>query len=162
MLRPTNGRAFSATQKPEESRDAMTDLEKMKQWLQTYPGLEELSVDYVEDRPGQTGLFFQGMEELSRRKDILGNCWIACRYRFILQRKVLFQQDLTAEAQWLLEFQNWVQQQCLAGLAPKFGDEEAGENILAQKGSLQGVSSQGIATYTVTLVADFEKVYWVS
>ena len=138
----------------------MTHLEKMKQWLQTCPHLAgEMLVDYVEDRPDCTGLFFQGMEELSRRKDILGNCWIACRYRFTLQRKVLFQQDMTAEAQWLLAFQNWVQEQCLLGLAPRFGDEQAEETILTQKGGLQGVSSRGIATYTVTLIADFVKVY---
>ena len=136
----------------------MTDLERVRQWIMTYPQWEDtLTVDFVETGTGKAGLFPLGLEERERREDVLGNVQVACRYHFALYRRTQGQQDCTANAQWLLAFQNWVQQQSVAGLAPHFGDMPARERIQAQKGTLKERAQTG--TYTVTLIADFIKVY---
>lgn len=139
----------------------MTDLEKMQQWLQSYPGWEEnLAVNFVEAEPGNTGLFPTGPEEVSRQQDVLGNLKITCRYRFTLYRRTAGRTDSAYNAQWLLDFQHWVQQQSAAGLAPCFGDVPEQERIYAKGGALQKASLTGV--YAVTLVADFMKVYEVA
>ena len=141
----------------------MTDLERLRQWLQGYPNWEEsLQVDFAEVRPGNAGLFPNGLEETGRREDVLGNVQIDCRYRFVLYRHTAGQADGTANAQWLLDFQNWVQQQSAVGLAPHFGDVPSRERMQAQKGTLKEVSQAGTGTYMVTLIADFRKVYEVN
>lgn len=133
----------------------MTALEKMQQWLQTYPGWQDtLQIDLTEPAPGNAGLFCEGLEERARQADILGNLQITCRYRFTLYRRVGRDSD---EAQWLLDFQNWVQQQSALGLAPHFGDIPRLEQIQAQKGTLKDRGQTGL--YAVTLTADFTKVY---
>lgn len=136
----------------------MTDLEKLRQWLLTFPKWEDsLQVEYTEAEPGSAGLFPLGLEEISRREDVLGNVQVACRYRFSLYRRTTRQQEVNA--QWLLEFQNWVQQQSTAGLTPQFGDVPSQERMQAQKGALKERSQTGM--YVVTLTADFMKVYEV-
>ena len=163
MQRLTDGKESSATQKRAESREIMTDLEKLKQWLVTYPGWEDtLAVDFTEAAPGNAGLFPAGLEEIERQEDILGNLQVHCRYRFVLYRKTMGQADGTANAQWLLAFQNWVQQQCAAGQNPHFGDVPDKERMQAQKGSLTASSGVGTVTYAVTLIADFIKKYEVN
>lgn len=133
----------------------MTDLEKMQQWLRSYPGWKDhLQIDATEPAPGNTGLFCDGLEERTRQADILGNLQIACRYRFTLCRRVGHDE---AEAQWLLDFQNWVQRQNALGLAPRFGDVPRLERMEAQKGTLKDRGST--ALYTVTLTADFTRIY---
>lgn len=135
----------------------MTDLEKMQQWLQTYPGWQDtLQVDITEPAPGNAGLFCEGLEERSRQEDVLGNLQIACRYRFTLYRQVSRDGDAEAAA-WLLDFQNWAQQQSALGLAPHFGDIPYLEQLQAQKGTLKDRGQTGL--YAVTLTADFTRIY---
>lgn len=139
----------------------MTELDKMRQWLQSYPGWQDtLQVDFTEPAPGNAGLFSEGLEERSRQEDILGNLHIACRYRFALYWRRPGRTDGRDDAQWLLDFQNWVQQQNAAGLTPHFGDVLSRERLQAQKGALQNASQTG--TYKLTLIADFMKVYEVN
>lgn len=157
MQRSLSGREAIATQRPEESRLFMKDLEKMQQWLQSYPGWEDtLQVDITEPAPGNAGLFTEGLEVLSRKEDILGNVQLTCRYRFTLYRRVA-RDNGASNARWLLDFQNWVQQQSALGLAPQFGDEPHLEQIQARKGALKERGQTGI--YTVTLLADFTREY---
>ena len=163
MRQFTAGKVSSVTQKPVESREDMTDLEKLRQWLLTYPDWEDtLCVDFTEAAPGNTGLFPAGMEEVRRQEDILGNLQLQCRYRFLLYRKTTGQADGTVNAQWMMNFQNWVQKQCATGQNPHFGDMPDRERIQAQKGSLKAASHVGTGTYTVTLIADFIKKYEVN
>ena len=139
----------------------MQELEKLRNWLLTYPNWGEsglIYVDYTDAVPG-LGLFPAGLEELSRKTDVLGNVTVRCRYNFALYRVTAAQEDKTEDAQWLLSFQQWVQQQSIAGLAPKFGDVPAAEQLRAQKGKLKEASQAGTATYVVTLIADFTKIY---
>lgn len=140
----------------------MTDLEKVQAWLLTYPQWEEgklLYVDYTDAVPGNTGLYPGGLEEVSRKSDVLGNVTVQNRYHFALYRVVTAAEDNAANAQWLMEFQKWVQGQSAAGLAPQFGDEPARERIRAEKGKLKEVSQTGTGTYVVTLTAEFVKYY---
>lgn len=136
------------------------DLEKLRTWLSTYPHWEDtLQVDYTQGRPGVTGLLPKGCEEISRLEDVLGNLQIGCRYHFTLLWQMTGQGDEGENARRLLDFQNWVREQSVLGLAPRFGDVPARERIRAEKGGY--TSGAQIVTYTVTLIADFMKVYEV-
>ena len=133
--------------------------EKLRKWLLGFPGWgEEPSLDFVEDGPGNTGLFPTGLEETGRRTDLIGNLQVDYRFRFALYRRMLPGQD---SARWLLDFQDWVQQQNAAGLTPHFGDVLDWERIQVQKGSLQEASRLKEGLCTVTLLADFVKEYEV-
>ena len=139
----------------------MTDLEKLYRWLREYPewnGL--LQVDRLEDESDGIGIFPKGLEELSRQEDVQGNVSIACRYRFDLLRRVHHQPDSKTNAQWLLDFQNWVQQQSVDGKTPRFGDVPEAEKMRAEKGTLQNHAITD--TFAVTLIAEFMKVYEVN
>jgi len=142
----------------------MDVLQRVKQWLATYPGWGEamVYVDYLDAAPVNGGLYPQGLEELERTEDVLGNVTISCRYRFLLYRVTSGQQENGENAGWLLDFQQWVQQQSISGLAPRFGDVSNRERIRAEKGKLQEASQVGTGTYGVTLIADFRKVYEVN
>ena len=162
MRKGSGGKTPSVIRKREEGKCVMTDLDKLRQWLMTYPGWDgELQVDFVDPEPGNAGLFPEGLEETEHKEDILGNLQIFCRYRFVLYRQMAGQQDGTHNAQWLLAFQNWVQQQSAEGLAPQFGDVPERERLQARSGALKKADQVGTGTYTVTLIAEFMKVYEV-
>lgn len=132
----------------------MKDLEKLRRWLLTFPGWPgELSVDKMQ-AGSATGLFPLGLEETDRKEDFLGNAQAVCRYRFALYTRLNPGQDC---AQWLLDFQNWVQQQSIAGLAPRFGDIPHAERLQAREGVCKDPGVLG--TYAVTLIADFVREY---
>jgi len=139
----------------------MTDLEKLRQWLVTYPKWDEaqLHIDYTDALPGNLGLYPAGLEEVSRREDVLGGITVKNRYHFALYRVAAKQEDNEANALWLLEFQKWVQSQSTAGLAPHFGDEPKQERLRAEKGKLKEASQTGTGIYVVTLTAEFIKYY---
>ena len=138
----------------------MDELEKVRRWVQTFPQWEEqLHIDYTGAVPGNAGLFPVGMEEVGRREDVLGNVTVSCRCRFSLYRVTTGQGDNTHNAQWLLDFQNWIQAQSAAHLAPAFGDEPAREQIRAEKGRLKNASQTGTGIYAVELTAEFVKKY---
>ena len=127
----------------------VTALEELKSWLSTYPGWEM----------GYHGPFPKVFEETSRREDVLGNNLVGCRYEVTLFWETMGQGDEAENARRLLDFQKWVQQQSMSGHAPHFGDVPARERIRAEKGGLT-VGTQTV-TYTITLIADFMKVYEV-
>lgn len=134
-------------------------LEKMIAWLKTCPVCEgTLYVDYTDGVPGSAGLYPAGVEEISRREDVLGNVQVWYKAHFELHRITAGQQDNTENAAWLLQFQDWVRQQCRAGLAPTFGDEPAREHIRAEKGKLKTASQTGTGIYTVQLTAEYTKI----
>ena len=103
------------------------------------------------------GLAYEGFS--IRREDLLGNVTVGYRCRFALYRVTAGGCENGENAQWLLEFQRWVQAQSAAGLAPTFGDDPARERIRAEKGRLYQASQPGTGTYTVTLTADYVKHY---
>ena len=134
-------------------------LEKMESWLQTFPGWEDvLHFDYADGIPGSGGLYPRGVEELSRREDVLGNTVVRCRVTFLLRRTACPGKD---SARWLLELQKWVMEQDLLGLTPKFGDEPRTERLRAEQGKLEKSFQVGSGFYTVLLHAEFTKIYEV-
>lgn len=140
----------------------MNALEKVRQWVQTFPKWEAGSLLYIDHTaavPGNTGLYPMGMEVVQTHEDILGGITARCRYRFSLYRVTASQEDREEDALWLMEFQAWVQQQSLMGLAPTFGDEPAREQIRAEKGRLKEGSQTGTGVYAVELIAEFVKKY---
>ena len=130
----------------------MSALDKLQVWLSTYPRWETSQTNIC--------VLPKRMEETSRREDVLGNTLVGCRYYATLFWEMAGQGDDGKNAERLLDFQNWVQGQSVSGLAPRFGDVPAREKIRAEKGGL--TPGAQIVTYTLTLIADFMKVYEVN
>ena len=144
----------------------MTALEKIREWIKEYPGyddLREFSVDYTEATPANGGLMPVGLTELRRDEDILGNVTITNQYSFTLY--FVFTKspgdDAGAEynAQWIMNFQSWVQERAARRQTPIFGDDVKKEIIRAQNGTLLGANEEGTAVYTVQLTVQFIKFY---
>ncbi len=130
----------------------MTELETITRWLKTFPlwGEQSLAVDYVDALPGCAGLYPQGLEEISRQRDILGNVTVHNRLQF-----VLYQVCAGENSGWLLAMQDWIQAQSMAGSVPQFGHRTV--SITAQKGRLHSVKQTGICKYTALLTVEFIK-----
>ena len=60
----------------------MEILEKLQQFLLGFPGLEDLSADFTQDGPGNSGLFPAGLKETDRYMDLVGNLQITCQCLF--------------------------------------------------------------------------------
>lgn len=144
----------------------MTDLEKLRSWIQTYPGQEALAgyrIDMLDQIPLQGSIAPSGLVEISRREDILGNLRVENQYNFGIY--YVFQKDsqddagATENARWVMDFQNWVQKQSALHLTPTFGDEPRTERMTAQNGSIYAADEEGTAIYMVQLSASFTKIY---
>ena len=132
----------------------MTALEKMKNWLQTFPLWQgNLQIDTNGANPGDLGLFPQGVQEISRKTDVSGNVTVENRLRFFLHRLAPLGQE--NNALWLLKLQEWIQQQSTEGLAPRLGDDPARERIRAEKGRLVSAPHSAVGRYTVEITADY-------
>ena len=133
----------------------MEMLEKLRQFLLGFSGWdEEPSGDFGEDGPGQTGLFPLSQEEIARRKDLVGNVRAEYLARFTLRRRLRPGLD---GAQWLLDFERWLQEQEAAGLTPRFGDVPVAEKLRLAKGEFQQIPRLGTGLCTVTLAVEFIK-----
>lgn len=146
----------------------MTALEKIREWIKTYPGysaLQEFNVDYTDAKPANGGLMPGGLTEISRKEDVLGNVTVTNQYSFTLYFVFLKSpgDGVGAEenAQWLMDFQDWVQAQSVTGAAPVFGDDRRKETIKAQNGTLLGTDEEGTAVYTAQMSVQFIKFYQI-
>ena len=146
----------------------MTDLEKIKRWLGTYPGYDILSrfrVDYTDQVPANAGIFPGGLVEIERREDLLGNVTVSNQYNFALYYVLAKADDddagATENADWIMDFQRWVQNQSVRRLAPRFGNTDTRESIQAQNGVLYEQEDEGVAVYMVQLSVQFETFYEV-
>ena len=83
----------------------MEILEKLRQFLLGFPSLADLSADFTQDGPGNSGLFPGGVTEVKRRCDLLGNTYMTYECLFTLYKRLEPGQDSN---QWLLDFQSWV------------------------------------------------------
>ena len=136
----------------------MEQLEKLRRWLQRFPlwGNAKLYIDSLPVGLGNMGLYPMGVELLERREDLLGNVRTRLRQRFILYRNVSPGED---QGLWLLQLQQWVADQWVQGLAPRFGDDPDGESVRAEKGALKEVTAAGTAVYTVSITVEYVKMY---
>ena len=146
----------------------MTDLEKVRTWLGTYPGIQamlSLKVDYFDADPANGSIAPGGLVEISRTEDILGNVTVENQYNFALYFMLLKSPgddaDATENADLLMDFQSWVQEQSVRRLAPVFGDDPKRETVKAQNGAIIEASPEGVALYMVQLSINFIKHYEV-
>lgn len=147
----------------------MTDLEKIRQWLGSYPGFDILSafqVDYTSQVPGCGGLFPSGLVELNRRRDILGGVTVENQYNFaiyyLLEKAPGDDAGAADNAAWVMDFQRWVQRESVLGRVPRFGNTAARETARAENGTLYevvGEGKEGTALYSVQLSVRFEVRY---
>lgn len=146
----------------------MTPLEKIREFIESYPGHESINrfrVDYTDQIPFNGGIFPSGLVEVSRRRDILGNSTVTNQYNFglyyVFEKSPGDDVGATENADWVMDFQEWVQQQSIMGAAPAFGDEPWSETITAQNGVLYDSDEEGTAVYMVQLAVQFTKKYEV-
>lgn len=147
----------------------MTDLERIRNWISTFPGydiLKHFRVDFTDAIPANGGIYPSGLVEISRVTDILGNVKVQNQYNFGLY--YVFTKDpgddigALVNADWIMDFQRWVQEQSARRLAPTFGDDPRNERICAQNGVLYAADEEGTATYMVQLSVEFTKRYCTS
>lgn len=145
----------------------MTDLEKLRQWISTYPAfdiLSEFGVDYIDQAmPHNGGIFPSGLLEVRRKEDVLGNVRVLNQYNFglytVFQKPEGDDTEAAINADWVMDFQGWVQEQSVRGLLPRFGNGNK-ETAKAQNGVLMH-TGEGVAVYMVQLNIQYEKVYEV-
>lgn len=142
----------------------MSDLERIRQWVSTYPGIDRVSgikVDYLSHNPDNSSIDPSGVVEVTRKEDILGNVTVENQYNFALY--FVFPKDpgddqgATDNAEWLMDFQRWVQEQSSRKNTPVFGDEPQDESARAQNGALYAADEEGTAIYLVQLSFNFTK-----
>ena len=146
----------------------MTALEKIKTWLATYSGfdiLDKFQVDYTDQVPANGGVFPSGLEEIARVTDIFGNTTVENQYNFglyyVFDKAPNDDIGATINADWIMDFQEWAQEQSCTGAAPVFGDVPRSERIVAQNGVLYDATGEGYATYMVQLSVRFTKKFEV-
>lgn len=144
----------------------MSALEKMRSFVASYPGadiLSEFRIDYTDQIPANGGLFPSGLVEISRKSDILGNTTVTNQYNFgiyyRLEKSPGDDIQATINADWVMDFQEWVQAASIRGEAPVFGDDPRLEKITAQNGVLYAAEDEGVATYMVQLSVQFVKQF---
>lgn len=146
----------------------MTALEKIRAWLATYSGfdiLDKFQVDYTDQVPANGGVFPSGLEEIARVTDIFGNTTVENQYNFglyyVFDKAPNDDVGATINADWIMDFQEWAQEQSCTGAAPVFGDVPRSERIVAQNGVLYDATGEGYATYMVQLSVRFTKKFEV-
>ncbi len=147
----------------------MSVLESIRKWLDTFPGndcFQSLKVDYISTEPGNSSIAPSGLMEISRKPDILGNIIVENQYNFALfyvfEKATDDDKGATQNAEWLIDFQNWIQEQNILGLTPVFGDESELEEIKAQNGTIYDSDDEGTAMYLVQLSVTYIKKYEVN
>ena len=143
-----------------------TALTKVRNWLMTYSQfsiLDNFKVDYTDQIPSNGGIFPSGLTEVSRTTDILGGVQVVNQYNFgiyyVFSKAPGIDTDAVNNQEWLADFQSWVQEQSVKGLAPTFGDEPKTEVITAQNGVLYDATDEGLGTYMVQLSIQFKKFF---
>ncbi len=144
----------------------MTALEKIRDFVRSYPGADifrEFQVDYTDQVPFNGGIFPSGLVEVERREDILGNVTVTNQYNFglyyVFEKAPGDDVGAAANADWVMDFQEWVQEQSVTGAAPAFGDVPNREKITAQNGVLYDADEEGTAMYMVQLSVQFIKKF---
>ena len=148
----------------------MSALDKIRNWLMGYPEIGQiqgLNVDYYSEEPNNSSIAPSGLVEISRNEDILGNITVKNQYNFMLYfvmaKAMGDDEGATNNADWLIGFQEWVQEQSILRKVPTFGDDPQTETIKAQNGTNDGISQDGTTgLYTVLLSIEFIKSYEVN
>lgn len=144
----------------------MTALEKITSFVKSYPGadiLQTFRVDYTDQIPANGGIFPSGLIEVSRKTDLMGNVTVINQHNFglyyVFEKAPGDDQGAAVNADWVMDFQEWVQERSALGEAPVFGDMPRQERITAQNGVLYAAEDEGLATYMVQLSVQFVKYF---
>lgn len=144
----------------------MTALEKIRDFVSSYPGadiLQDFRVDFTDQIPANGGIFPSGLVEVKRETDILGDVTVTNQYNFglyyVFEKAPGDDAGASANADWLMDFQEWVQEQSALGRAPIFGDVPRLERISAQNGVMYNAQDEGLAVYAVQLSVLFVKEF---
>lgn len=144
----------------------MSAIDKIRDWLATFPDYHKLSdfnVDYTDKIPNNGGIFPSGLVEISRSADIMGNVTVENQYNFglyyVFAKAPGDDVGAAINADWVMDFQSWVQEQSIRRLAPTFGDDPDTERIQAQNGVLYAADEEGTATYMVQLSVNYTRFY---
>lgn len=143
-----------------------TALETMRTFIARFPYadiLSTLAIDYTDQVPDMGGIFPQGIVEVSRRTDLLGNVTVTNQLNFalytVLSKASEDDDGATTNAEWQLRFQLWVQEQSAMHAAPTFGDEPLTEAITAQNGEIYSADAEGVAIYAIQIAVMYTKKY---
>ena len=141
-------------------------LAKMRAFVASFPDWDifgSFTIDYTDNVPDCAGLFPGGLVEVQRHADIVGNKWVENQYNFALytnlEKAPGEDAGATYNADWVMSFQEWVQEQSATGKAPMFGDEPKAERITAQNGAIYSAEDEGTALYVVQLSVNCIKHY---
>lgn len=141
-------------------------LDTLRTWLQTYPNFSALAnfqVDYTDKLPGSAGVFPDGLVEIKRSRDIMGNVTVTNQCNFglycVFEKAPGDDVGASVNADWVADFQLWVQEQSVRKLTPAFGDDRNKERITAQNGVLYAADGEGTAMYMVQLSVQYIKKY---
>ena len=144
----------------------MTALEKITAFVRSYPGadiLQKFRIDYTDQIPANAGVFPSGLVEIDRKTDICGGATVTNQYNFglyyVFEKAPGDDAGAAVNAGWLMDFQEWVQEQSARGLARVFGDVPRQEKITAQNGVLYSAEDEGLATYMVQIAVQFIKKF---
>lgn len=139
---------------------AENNLTKLRNWIKTFPGFDILSafrVDYTDQIPANGGVFPAGLVEISRKEDIVGNVTVTNQLNFglyyVFTRAAGDDIGAQINADWIADFQLWVQEQDIRGLAPSYGRRQ---RIKAENGALYATDDEGAATYMVQLSIQYD------
>lgn len=139
-------------------------LEKMRSFVASFPYadiLGDLAIDYTDQIANMGGIFPAGLVEVQRFYDLLGNVTCQNQYNFalytVMEKAPGEDAGATYNAEWLMSFQEWVQERSVHGFAPTFGDEPLSESITAQNGAIYSAEDEGTAVYAIQLSVTFVK-----
>ena len=144
----------------------MSALEKVMAWIATFEKYDILGafrIDYTDQTPANGGIFPAGLVEVSRTPDIFGRIRVVSQLNFsiytVFEKAPSDDEGASFNAEWVADFQEWVQEQSVTGLAPVFGDAPKDERIMAQNGVMFDTDDEGTATYMVQLSVQYTKKY---
>lgn len=144
----------------------MNALETVRDWLTTFPQFNVLTgfqVDYTDKIPSTGGILPDGLVEVSRRRDIVGNVTVTNQYNFglyyVFEKAPNDDVGAAENADWIVDLQEWVQEQSATGAAPVFGDDPREERITAQNGTLMETNEEGTGVYVVQMSVRFIKKF---
>ena len=104
-----------------------------------------------------------GLVEVRRSRDIVGDTTITNQYNFglycVLEKAPNDDVGAAKNADWIVDLQEWVQEQSATGAAPVFGDDPRAERITAQNGTLLQADGEGTGVYVVQLSVQFIKKF---
>lgn len=141
-------------------------LQKMRDFIAEFPNwdiLSQLTIDFTDNVPDCAGLFPGGLIEVQRHADITGVKWVDNQYNFVLYTNLAKSpnedEGATINADWLMDFQEWMQEQSITGNAPVFGDRPREEQITAQNGAIYSADDEGTAIYAIQIAVNFVKEF---